>query len=262
MFFLFKKILSALLQPYFLAVEFLIFGLLILWFTRYQRLGKIVVTAAMLILTVLGISPLSDSLLRSLEMRYPPALHYQPGTPGPPIPTHIRSIVVLGGGFAPDKHLPISGGLSTESLARLVEAVRLYRMLPGSRLILSGGAVYGSVPESEGLAETARIMGIPDRDLLLESRSHDTEEQAIRLKPFVGNAPFFLVTSAYHMPRSMAIFRKQGLTPTAAPAAFRTRSRQDSDPTRYFPGANALETSEMAFHEYLGFLWYKLSGRL
>jgi uncharacterized SAM-binding protein YcdF (DUF218 family) len=262
MFFTLKKILSALLQPYCLGLEFLIFGLVLLWFTRHQRPGKIVVAAALLLLLMPGLSPLSDSLLRSLEVRYPPALYSQPGSPPVPVPGDIRLIAVLGGGFTPDDRLPVTSGLSSESLARLTEAVRLYRMLPGSRLILSGGAVYSGVPESEGLAQTARIMGVPVRDLLQESRSRDTEEQALLLKPFVENAPFLLVTSAVHMTRTMAIFQKQGMVPIPAPAAFMAHARQDSDPAMYFPKTSALSKSEMVFHEYLGLLWYRLSGRL
>jgi uncharacterized SAM-binding protein YcdF (DUF218 family) len=262
MIFTLKKILSAFLQPYCLGLEFFIFGLVLLWFTRHQRPGKIVVTVGVSILLILGLSPVSDSLLRSLEMRYPPVLYSQPGGIHLPIPSHIPWIVVLGGGFTPDNHQPVTSGLASESLARLTEAVRLYRMLPGSRLILSGGAVYGSIPESEALAETARIMGVPVRDLLLESQSRDTEEQALLLKPFVGNTPFLLVTSAYHMTRSMAIFQKQEMVPIAAPAAFKALARQDSDPAWYFPKASDLLRSEMVFHEYLGLLWYRLSGRL
>jgi uncharacterized SAM-binding protein YcdF (DUF218 family) len=135
-------------------------------------------------------------------------------------------------------------------------------MLPGSRLVLSGGAVYGPAPESEALAETARIMGVPARDLRLENRSRDTEEQALLLKTTVGNAPFLLVTSASHMPRSVALFRKQGMAPIPAPAAFMAQMPQHSDPTLYLPKASELLRSEMALHEYLGLLWYRLSGRL
>jgi uncharacterized SAM-binding protein YcdF (DUF218 family) len=236
--------------------------LVLLWFTRHQRLGKGIVTAGLLVLTFFGIASVSDPLLRSLESPFPPVLHAIPGGKPSPMPAGVPWIVVLGGGATADVDLPVTSRLSSASLARLTEAVRLYRMLPGSRLILSGGAVYGHAPESDALAEAAGIMGVPARDLLLENRSRDTEEQALLLKTTVGNSPFLLVTSAYHMPRSVAIFRKQGMAPIPAPAAFMAQTPQHSDPTLHLPRASELLRSERALHEYLGLLWYRLSGRL
>jgi uncharacterized SAM-binding protein YcdF (DUF218 family) len=209
---------------------------------------------------ILSLTPVSDFMLRPLEYRTLPFMNETPGQQADPAAARISSIVVLGGGSTDDPQIPLNSRLGLESIARLTEAVRLYRLLPGSRLILSGGSAFGEQPEAEVMAETARVMGVPSHDLRLESKSRDTEEQALFVRPLVENSPFLLVTSAYHMPRSIALFQKQGMAPIPAPTAFMARSARFTTPATYFPNASGLQNSERAFHEYLGLLWSWLRG--
>jgi uncharacterized SAM-binding protein YcdF (DUF218 family) len=78
----------------------------------------------------------------------------------------------------------------------------------------------------------------------------------------IGRERFILVTSAAHMPRSMALFRKRGLEPIPAPADFRAPETQSSGPSRFFPGAGALGQTQTALHEYLGLAWAWLRGEI
>jgi len=257
--FLLKKILSPLFMPLCLSLEILLAGVILLWFTRRQRLGKILTTAGLLMLVALSLPAIANPLLATLEDRYPPL----PGGTAPAagaLPAGVPWIVVLGGGMTDDPRVPATSRISQESLARLAEAVRLYRLMPGCRLIFSGGAAFGRTPEAVVMAQVAGDMGIPSRDILTEGRSKDTEEQASLIGGMVGKAPFVLVTSAAHMPRSVALFRKQGMAPIPAPAAF--QALEDRNPAGFHPAVSALRKSEAAFHEYLGCIWSSLRDRL
>lgn len=255
--FLLKKILSPLFMPLCLSLEILLAGVILLWFTRRQRLGKILTTAGLLMLVALSLPAIANPLLATLEDRYPP---FPGGTAAGVLPAGVPWIVVLGGGMTDDPRVPATSRISQESLARLAEAVRLYRLMPGCRLIFSGGAAFGRTPEAVVMAQAAGDMGIPSRDILTEGRSRDTEEQASLIGGMVGKARFVLVTSAAHMPRSVALFRKQGMAPIPAPAAF--QALEDRNPAGFHPAVSALRKSEAAFHEYLGCIWSSLRDRL
>jgi uncharacterized SAM-binding protein YcdF (DUF218 family) len=78
----------------------------------------------------------------------------------------------------------------------------------------------------------------------------------------IGREKFFLVTSAAHMPRSMALFKKRGMQPIPAPADFRAPNTQSSGLVRFFPGVWSLGQSQIALHEYLGLVWAWLRGAI
>jgi uncharacterized SAM-binding protein YcdF (DUF218 family) len=110
------------------------------------------------------------------------------------------------------------------------------------------------------MSRVALIMGVNPRDILQESVSRDTEEQARLLKPLVGRERFFLVTSAFHMTRAMALFRRQGLEPVAAPVGLPAQQTAPWSPEDFFPGSHSLHQTEIALHEYLGLAWVWLRG--
>lgn len=103
-------------------------------------------------------------------------------------------------------------------------------------------------------------MGVNPRDIIQESVSRDTEEQARLLKPLVGRERFFLVTSAAHMPRAMALFRRQDLEPVAAPVGLPAQQMAQWSPEEFLPSSHSLQRTEIALHEYLGLAWAKLRG--
>ncbi len=260
--FLLKKFAALFFLPVSLVTEIFIIGLFIIWFTKKQKAGKIIVTLGMVVLALLSYERVSDVLLKPLEQRYTPVmLESQLKETSPGIKPTVKWIAVLGGGSIEDEKVPVTSRLSPESLVRLTEAVRLYKKIPGSKIILSGGAVFGSRSEAETMSSLTEIMGVDPQDLVLEKTSRDTEEQASHIKSIVGKDQFVLVTSAYHMPRSMAIFEKQGLMPIAAPTNHRVVERQ-LVPSDYFPTSGGMRTAEMAFHEYLGILWSLLRNKI
>ena len=93
------------------------------------------------------------------------------------------------------------------------------------------------------MARVALIMGVNPPDIILESASRDTEEQARLIKPMVGREKFFLVTSASHLPRAMAMFHKLGLEPVAAPVGHLVQQAPHWSPGSLFPASGGLQNS-------------------
>jgi uncharacterized SAM-binding protein YcdF (DUF218 family) len=253
--FLFKKIASTFLFPVPLCLEIMLVGLLFLWFTRKQKLGKVLVTLGVALLAVLSYESFSAMLLKPLEYSYPPK-------PGIEEIRRAKWVVVLGGGHVSDPRVPITSQLSDESMTRLVEGIRLQRMIPGAKLLLSGGRIFDPVAEAEVMARVALSIGVDRQSMVLETASRDTEDEARIIKETVGNDPFLLVTSASHMPRSMALFNKLGVKPVPAPTGYMVKETQGANPRMFFPSVDGLRKAETAFHEYLGLAWAKLRGQI
>jgi uncharacterized SAM-binding protein YcdF (DUF218 family) len=259
--FLLKKIISPFFYPLTLCMIVMICGLFLLWFTKRQKMGKILVSMGVIVTALLSCGAISDSILRPLERTYPPLLMEK--TSGlPSFDQKVQWIVVLGGGHTSDPGLPVTSQISFDSLARLSEAVRIYRSLPGAKLILSGGAVFDTVSEAEIYFEMARIMDLPSRDLILSDQARDTEEEARFIQNRVGKDPLILVTSAFHMPRAVALFKKRGMNPIPAPAAHLVKMHSERAPGDFFPSVWGFQKAQVVVHEYLGILWSKLRDKI
>jgi len=194
--FILKKIISAFLYPLPISLLISFLGLYLLWFTTKQRAGKILVSVGLVILTLFSYRVVADKLLRPLERQYDTfdikKSSVVPKTEDEPA---IKFVVVLGGGHTSDPDLPMISQIGRSSLVRLVEGIRIYRKYPGAKLLLSGSGV------AEVMARVARELGVPERDIILESKSKDTKDEAVLIKPIVDNKPFVLVTAASHIPR-------------------------------------------------------------
>ena len=127
---------------------------------------------------------------------------------------------------------------------------------------MSGGAWYDSGPEAVPMAEAARLLGVAPSDVVREEASIDTEDQARLVAPIVGGNEFFLVTSASHMPRAMALFRKRGLHPLAAPADYSIKGDMRISLGQFQPKAGNTQRAEEAAYEYLGLAWARIRGAI
>jgi uncharacterized SAM-binding protein YcdF (DUF218 family) len=111
---------------------------------------------------------------------------------------------------------------------------------------------------AEGVAALPLAMGVPRTALVIQTSSWDTEDEARAFKEVIGDEPFALVTGAFHMPRSLALFQGLGMRPVACPCNYLAHPRP------WFrwllPEARALQYSTLAIHERLGMLWYWLRG--
>lgn len=259
--FLLKKLVAQFFYPVSLSLELLVLGLFFLWVTRRVRLGKILVSLGTVVLLLWSSPLISPRLLTPLERHYPALLHPEAlsrdgQTPG----ATPFWIVVLGGGHASDPQLPVNSQISQPALGRVVEGVRLYRAIPGSKLLMSGGGAFDPVPEARVMAEIALSLGVKSQDLRLEDASRDTADEAAVIAAMLHGQPIILVTSAAHMPRAMALFAKRGMHPLPAPADYLYRVPQRPAPGEYFPRADSLKWMEAAVHEYLGLAWAWLRG--
>jgi uncharacterized SAM-binding protein YcdF (DUF218 family) len=247
----FKKIIASFLFPVPLCIEILFLGLLLLWASRRQRLGKSLVTLGAVLLAVFSYGPAAEHLLKGLEYKYYPLKVSV---------SDVRWVVVLGAGASCDSNLPIGNQIDPSGLFRLIEGVRLYMEYPGCKLLLSGGSTKPAKP-ADNMAGIALQMGVTKQDLVLETDSLDTEDEVRIISSIVKGDRFILVTSAAHMPRSMALFEREGIHPVPAPTDYLVKQHC---PGVYLPmpGVHGLEQSTTAFYEYLGLAWMKLRSRI
>lgn len=248
--FLLKKLLGHSLLPLSLTLLLLTVGLLLLWLTRRQLIGKVLVSLAALLLLAQSYGWGFNGALRELERTYLPLQQ---------LPPEVGWVVVLGGGTYGDASLPLHATISSSSLARLVEGVRLYRQRPGVKLLVSGGRAADSGADADSMADLALQLGVNPADIVRDDFSADTEAQAQVVKRMVGDAPVALVTCASHMPRSMGLFQRAGVKAVAAPTQFLVQDGAGwvSD---MFPEAKDLFRAYRAVYEYLGIGFAKLRG--
>jgi uncharacterized SAM-binding protein YcdF (DUF218 family) len=257
-----KKLISAFLLPTTLSIALLVAGLLLLWVTGRAKLGRLLATCGLGLLLLSSYVPVADAFLTPLESSYTPlyprsALDRALKDAGQP----IKWIVVLGGGHTLDPSVPANDQLGDSALSRLIEAIRLQRQVPGSKILLSGG-VGGPVRHADVLAEVAVTLGLAPESYALDRTAWDTEQEARSIAQRVASGPFLLVTSAMHMPRAMGLFRKAGARPIAAPTHHFTLDVPGVSLGELFPTPGALGKVDAGVHEYLGMLWSRLRGRM
>lgn len=227
-----KKIVSASIMPLSITLLLLLIGLLFLD-KRTLKKAQLFFTIGFICLITISYQPFSNALLSSLESKYQKL---------DAIPKNVHHILLLGG----------------DVNNRGWEALRLYHKIENAKIITSGYEGEYSIPEAIRTANIFYELGIPKEDIIIHATPKDTKEEAIKIKEVLGVQPFILVTSAYHMPRAMALFEKEGLHPIAAPTDFRAKT------TKYasVPKGKNLVKTEIALHEYIGLIWSKIKGQI
>lgn len=254
--FLSKKFVGLLFLPLPIIIGLLIVGLILLWATRRRMTAYVMLAAATFLLVVTSYTVFPDAALHRLENLYPPLDDAALSGCG------IQTIVVLGGGHFSCPGLSPLTQLSSDSLMRLMEGIRIYRQLPGARLLLSGGRISSSEGDAEMMAQAAVALGVDPSSIMLENASLDTKDEARIIKNMLGSQPFILVTSAYHMPRSMALFTAQGMRPLPAPVGHLARCEKVLALKMLFPRAEGIDKSEIVLHEILGLISAAIMGQL
>lgn len=240
--FILKKLIGLLCMPLSVTVIFLTAGMILLLFTRRQIAARIFLVAGILVLLSSSYGILSYWPLEKLEKEYQPFDIRKSGT-------EYKWVVVLAGD-------------ADENIVRLVEGIRIKRAIDGSKLIVSGGRIFSPVSSAERMADTAKGLGIDPTDIVLEDTSKDTKDEARIIKEIVHQDTFVLVTSAYHMPRSMALFQAQGLNPVPAPTQYLLSGEQNLDPWMFFPSTQNLYKTEAVLHEILGLITARIMGQI
>ena len=253
----FKHFVTKLLFPEPFGFFLSLLGIVFLWLAPKRKIGIILLLIGVGCLLICGYAPVANIVLHPLESRYPPFDQVLSESRIEQLPKYI---VVLAGGHTSEPGIPPTSQLSGAALVRLIEGIRIYYLIPKSKLVLTGGPVFDPLPAAEVMVCLAQSLGVDRQDILLESKSRFTHEQAKFINTMLRDEKFILVTSASHMPRSMALFRKLGMDPIPAP----TDHRISKPPcwSQYFslPSASNLQKTQRALYEYLGFIWAKLNG--
>lgn len=241
-----KQLVGSLASP--ITIALLVAGIaaLLRYRGHIRAASRLLITAA-LIAYLGSIRPVADILLAPLENRYPPLQDTE-------LPAHVRNVVVLGSGYYPRAGLPVSAALDHAGLARIVEGVRLVRLLNSTRLIVSGGALEGRPPVAEGYARLARELGVSETTLVALDEPLNTGEEAQTVFDIIGDEPLILVTSASHMPRAMKLMLRAGARPIPAPTGHHVLGSGYRGFRSFIPGSYSLRKTERALHEYLGLL--------
>ena len=256
--FLFKKIVSRFFFPMFLIDGLLVLGVLGLWSSTRVRIGKILVTSGVILLILLSYRVVPNQLLGLFENYHPPLVFADSSLAQDDARVqNIQWIVVLSGGGRINATLPLTSQLSSESIVRMVEGIRLFRFLPDTKLLISGG-------EEEALLMTqlALDLGVREEAILVESGSFDTKDQSKNIRLLIPDDSIILVTAASHMPRSVALFEKQGFTPLPAPTGHLSVGKPGLSRNDFFPSAKNLVRAERTTHEVLGITWAWLRDQI
>ena len=221
------------------------------WLIRklgWYRLGHSIMTLAMLLLLLAAWAPVADNLLGPLESQYVAWEKW-------PEEQNIEAVVVLGGGWQPDRPWSITGRLSESSGLRLMEGLRLWHERPDLLLVVSGGGQDPKMTMAHGYAEAAEALGVPPESIVTLVSPNDTAEEAKSVRALLGEgAQVLIVTSASHMPRAMRHFEAAGLAPVAAPTHYLADRTEGLALAYWLPSARELRKTERAIYETLGLL--------
>ncbi len=241
----------------------LVIALVLRW--KKSRLTPAFISAALMILFLSGNTWVSNGLAQSLEWQ---------NIPKGELPT-ADAIVVLGGGIR-SKAYPRPDVDFSEAGDRVWYGASLYRAGKAPKVIVSGGRIAwkgGGKPESEDLANLLVTMGVPKVDIISEGESMNTRDNGVYVQKILKANNFktiLLVTSAMHMPRSMAIFKHLGIKAIAAPTDYRVSQLEldeqnlqtESMILSLMPDEEHLAVTTSAIREYIGMLVYKVKDWL
>lgn len=255
MFFVLSKVLWLVTQPSNVLLMLIVAGTALLFTQRFQVAGRRLLVAAIVGLLVMGYSPLTQALLAQLEDRFPRA-DLDKGLP-------VTGIILLGGAedgrAGPSKEL---AGLN-ESAERVTEGAVLGLRFKSAKVVFSGGDGHLLVTrpgEALAIGRLLQALGIEKERLILEDKSRNTWENATFTKAMIDPKPgerWVLVTSAFHMARSVGCFRKAGIPVDAWPVDYRVGPRLGFE-DNYIQGIRQMD---FIIREYIGLLAYYLSGK-
>lgn len=261
MFLFLSKLLPLFLYPLGLACLLMVVALVMSW--KRSRWGMLPIALGLIVLLLGSNSWVANGLVQSLEWQQLPAKE---------LPT-ADAIVVLGGATKPAFPPRPTVDLSEQG-DRVFYGAQLYREGKAPVVIASGGRIAwrgGGPSESADMAEILKTLGVPASAILQDPTSLNTYQNAVNVRQIIktrGIRTILLVTSAMHMPRSLQIFRRQGIEAIPAPTDFLVTQQEIGEPNSSFqatllsllPDADRLDKTTRALKEYIGMVVYRLRG--
>ncbi|MGF1541552.1 MAG: YdcF family protein [Pleurocapsa sp.] len=219
----------------------------------------------LLIILIAGNTRVSNYLVKSLEWQYLPLSK---------IP-QAEAIVILGGATRNVSFPRVIPDLSDRG-DRLLSGAKLYKDGLAPLIIVSGGRIqwFGTEEsEAQDMAQILELIGVPPEAIILEPDSVNTHENAAYTQQILqekGINKILLVTSAFHMPRSLAIFKKQGINAIPISTDFLISKQELAAPNyslesqilSLIPSSENLDRTTLVIKEYIGTLIYRLKGWL
>jgi uncharacterized SAM-binding protein YcdF (DUF218 family) len=265
MFLFLSKLLPLLVYPLGLACLMLVLALVLIWRQR-PRWATLAISLALALLLASSNSWMATALMRSLEWQHLPTADLP----------QAEAIVVLGGAIKSE--MPPRPWIDVaEEGDRVLHGAQLYLADKAPLIIFSGGRITwgqgGVRPEAEDMAELAIALGVPSAAIITETESLNTYQNAVNVREILeerGIQTILLVTSALHMPRSLAIFKRQGLAAVPAPTDFHitedvltlAQTTWQGQVLSWIPQTENLHYLTRALKEYIGIGIYRLRGWL
>jgi len=260
--FVFKKIVSQFFFPIPLALILLLLGLILLWRGKRERLGRLLTTVAMLALLFFSLPFFPKAVYTRLERDYVPCV-----TPAERLPDDIGTntvyVVALGTGFNPNPDYPFTMRTSGVGWVRLLEAARIHRKLPGSRLILSIPGPADETDKQAFLEEVTRFLALERSRVQAITGARTTFEEARHVQEAVGAAFCVIVSDASHLRRAEKLFRDEGMSVAALPCSI-SYPHSTAPQFRWldwFPSSWSACGSRGAMYEIMGLAWEWVRGR-
>lgn len=227
----------------------------LLWRKRY-RLARRLLLITVLALLFVGLFPVGQWVFYPLETRF---------ATNPKLPESVAGIIVLGGGEDALRSQLWQQIEVNDAAERLLSFVSLARQYPDAKLVFSGGSGSLLGREFTGASVAKMLLedyGLDVSRLVLEHQSRNTYENAVCSRALVEPSPqetWILITTAWHMPRSVGIFRKVGWPVIPYPVDHWTKPGSLLD-VEWDP-AGHLRNLKIATKEWVGLLSYYVSGK-
>ena len=255
-FFVLSKTLGTVLMPVNFLIGLSVVGAL-LSATRFCALGRRLLVAAAVLLAVAAFSPIGRLLLYPLESRFPPWTPAQGAPDG---------IIVLGGSVDADVSLARDTPVVRRSPDRIIAAAALARRYPNARVVFTGGSprLVSDAREADYAAAIFESLGVDKARLIMERRSRNTVENVEFTRALVAPKPgerWVLITSAFHMPRSIGLFRKAGFPVEPYPVDWLVGGSRDAFSFTVL-ALEGLSRTDIAMREWLGLIAYRAMGRI
>ncbi len=247
-----SKIFWGLVEPDLLLLLLVALGVALAATKRWARTGMRVAATGVLLLLAIAFLPANDWFMRPLENRFPPPRV---------LPARVDGIIALGGAVDPERSAAHGMVSLNDDAERLTAFVSLARLYPTAKLVFTAGSASifpGRPKEADATRELFAALGMDATKIIFERESRNTYENAILSKPLADPKPgeiWMLITSAYHMPRAMGVFRQAGWPVVPFPVAYKTGAGDGPSLVAH------LRSVDRAMHEWFGLAAYRVLQR-